>query len=137
MRLLLFLSLQETPARTEKGAGAQKTAHQEAAKRLHALHERDARERGRRVHTEGERRHQSNPGPTGRCSDLLLFVDMSRTTERSQFKEGRNAWTVIPGPISSKVPGTFCYELRVIIVIMTAPANDFPLSSADTGRLSN
>lgn len=102
--LLLFLSLQETPARTEKGAGAQKTAHQEAAKRLHALHERDARERGRRVHAEGERRHQSNPGTKGRCSDLLLFVAlvylMSWITKRSQFKVGRKAWTVNPGPIS-------------------------------------
>lgn len=72
--LLLFLSLQETPARTEKGAGAQKTAHQETAKRLHALHERDARERGRRVHAERERCHQSDPGTEGRCMDLVLFV---------------------------------------------------------------
>lgn len=72
MSLLLFSSSQETPARTEKGAGAQKTAHQEAAKRLHAVHERDARECGRRVHAEGERRHQSDPGTEGRCTGLAL-----------------------------------------------------------------
>lgn len=59
------VSLQEAAARTEKGAGAQKTAHQKAAKRLHALHERDACERGCRVHAEGERRHQSDPGTKG------------------------------------------------------------------------
>lgn len=64
--LLVLFSLQEAPARTEKGAGAQKTAHQEAAKRLHALHERNARQRGGRVHAEGERRHQSDPGTEGR-----------------------------------------------------------------------
>lgn len=74
MFLLLFLSLQETPARTEKGAGAQKTAHQEAAKRLHAVHERDACQRGRRVHAEGERCHQPDPGTKGRCTDLILLV---------------------------------------------------------------
>lgn len=64
---LVFVSRtpKEIP-RPEKGAGAQETAHQEAAKRLHALHERDACERGRRVHAEGERRHQSDPGAKGR-----------------------------------------------------------------------
>lgn len=76
-----FHFLQETPARTEKGAGAQKTAHQKATKRLHALHERDACERGCRVHTEGECRHQSDPGTKGgslsipiRRSHFLLLV---------------------------------------------------------------
>lgn len=77
--LFSFCWKQEIPARTEKRAGAQKAAHQEAAKRLHALHERDACERGRRVHAEGERRHQSDPGTKGRSHlklvhrSLLLF----------------------------------------------------------------
>lgn len=63
--LLFFLMyVQEIPW-PEKGAGTQKTAHQEAAKRLHAIHEGDACECGRRVHTEGERRHQSDPGTEG------------------------------------------------------------------------
>ncbi len=79
MLLFLFLSLQETPARTEKGAGAQKTAHQEAAKRLHALHERDAGECGRRVHAEGERGHQSDPWTKGRC--ILCFCSLSLLIE--------------------------------------------------------
>lgn len=74
--LLSLLCLQETPARTEKGAGAQKTAHQEAAKRLHALHERDACERGRRVHAEGERRHQSDPGTKGRSNNVCVCTDL-------------------------------------------------------------
>lgn len=81
--LLLFWALQETPARTEKGAGAQKTAHQEAAKRLHALHERDARQRGRRVHAEGERRHQSDPGTEGRCRHLRRSVALVRSPKKA------------------------------------------------------
>lgn len=70
----VFFSLQETPARTEKRAGAQKTAHQEAAKRLHALHERDACECGGRMHAEGERCHQSDSGTKGRYTDPIFFV---------------------------------------------------------------
>ena len=69
--LLVLLLQQETPTRTEKGAGAQETAHQEAAQRLHALHERDARQRGGRVHAEGERRHQPDPRTKGRRLGLL------------------------------------------------------------------
>lgn len=74
--LLLFIDsklsfchhfLQEISPRAAKGAGAQEASHQEATQRLHALHERDACQRGGRVHAKGERRHQPDTRQKGKC----------------------------------------------------------------------
>ena len=62
-------SLQEIPRHCEEGGG-EETPHQEAAQCLHVVHEGDEGQGGGRVHAEGERRHQPDPGQTGTALSL-------------------------------------------------------------------
>lgn len=52
----------------------QETPHQEAPERLHAVHEGDACQGGRRVHAQRECRHQPNSRQTGKSKNLFLYI---------------------------------------------------------------
>ncbi|XP_041280605.1 transcription factor 7-like 1 isoform X5 [Onychostruthus taczanowskii] len=52
----------EIPRGSEEGGG-EEAPHQEASECLHAVHEGDEGQGGGRVHAEGERGHQPDPGP--------------------------------------------------------------------------
>lgn len=52
----------------------QEAPHQEAAERLHAIHEGNARQGGRRVHAQRERRNQPDSGQTGKSIHLFLQI---------------------------------------------------------------
>ncbi|KAK1793733.1 hypothetical protein P4O66_001470, partial [Electrophorus voltai] len=69
----------------EKGGREEEAAHKEAPERVHALHERDEGQSGGRVHAEGERRHQPDPGQEVACSvsrgaGQILRACQKRTT---------------------------------------------------------
>ena len=52
----------------------EEAAHQEAAERLHAVHERGAAQSGRPVQSEGERHHQPDTGPEGQGVCVCVCV---------------------------------------------------------------
>lgn len=75
MNTTFAVTLQEVDGSAAAGERRrEEAAHQEAAQRLHVVHERGAAQSGRPVQSEGERHHQPDPGPEGQSARVCVCV---------------------------------------------------------------
>uniref|UniRef100_A0A493T7W0 HMG box domain-containing protein n=1 Tax=Anas platyrhynchos platyrhynchos TaxID=8840 RepID=A0A493T7W0_ANAPP len=119
-------SPQEIPGHCEEGGG-EEAPHQEAAQRLHVVHEGDEGQGGGRVHAEGERGHQPDPGQAGTASPSpshpSAFGPLSTTSLSASVPHpgappalGRGPGEVVGTPMATRwlgrvwprVPGAGC-----------------------------
>ncbi len=69
--------------RSRRGQDVFQASHQEAAERVHALHEGDAAKDRGRVHTQRERSHQSNPWQKGEKRKEIFILKVIKKTRGS------------------------------------------------------